>query len=165
MRSWTSSRANSRRQIAAASVRRAAGHRPGAPDGHRLRAALLAHELDLELQADRPAEHEPAGLQRRVPDEAPILAVDLGPGREARALTQRRVGVGTVELELEGDQARDVPDGQLAIEPPTALPGPPAHGRRAEGDLWVLVHVEEIRRAHVAVALRGVRVHAAGLDL
>ena len=42
---------------------------------------LLPDEFGLDLEADRLGEQEPTRLQGGVPDQAPVLAVDLEIGR------------------------------------------------------------------------------------
>src|SRR5262249_48945682 len=80
------------------------------------RSGLLGG-LDLELEADLVAHHDAAALERGVPGDAEVLAVDLGGGREAGPPAARRVGRRTVVLRVERDGAGG------AREAPTP-PGP-----------------------------------------
>src|SRR6266700_6526076 len=147
----------------------AGGHLPRGPsDDRRCRTAasclLLLDGLDLDFEADLPGEQPAAGLQGRVPVEAPVLAVDLGEGGETGTDATPGVGAGAEELEVEGDWAGNVLEGQIAGKFPDALICPAQPGG-AEGNLRVLLDIEEVGGLEVPVAARLVGVDAVHVDL
>src|SRR5438067_11568138 len=113
------------------------------------RRALLAYELDVELDGDVLADEEPAGLEGGVPGEAEVLAVDGGGGREPGAGAAPRIGRDAVELDVEGHRLGHAVDGEVAVERPAGAVAP--HRGRAERPLRVVLDVEEVGAAEVLV--------------
>src|SRR3989442_8714476 len=74
--------------------------------------------LDSQFDADALAYEEPAGLERHVPSEPEVLAVDVGRGAEADALVAHRRGAATIEVDLQRDGPGRPPHGQVAHELP-----------------------------------------------
>src|SRR5690606_16313155 len=103
------------------------------------------------------------GLERLVPGEAEVLAVDLGLGREAEDVLAPRVGGGAAELDVEGDLLGHVPDGEVTddLELVAGVLGDPL---APEGDLRELVGREEVVAPEVSVAVGDPGVDARGLD-
>src|SRR5262245_34025524 len=99
---WTMSRSGCSR-ICRASMTRSS---PGSGRVHRGRLYALQVELDLDAFADEHA----AGLERLVPPQTEVLAIDRGLGGERDALVAPRVRASSPVLDLERHLARDVPD-------------------------------------------------------
>src|SRR5881227_474562 len=100
-----------------------AGRGPAGPATFR-DECLLALRLDVELDAHALADEEAARLQGLVPRQAPVLAVDLGAGREAEPLVAPRRGLGAVELHIEHDRPGHALDREVAGDDPgSALAG------------------------------------------
>src|SRR5450759_3631933 len=78
----------------------------------------LKHRLDLDAELELLADQPATGLERLVPGEAPVFAVDLRLGREESALTAERVAHLPVVLGLQRDGLSDSTDGQVASDPP-----------------------------------------------
>jgi hypothetical protein len=104
------------------------------------------------------ADEELAAVERDVEVDAEVLAGDLGGGLEAETRAAPRVGAGAEELDVELDRTGDALDGQVA------------HGRgavegsRGEGHAAVVLHVEEVGGAQVAVARLVTRVDRVQVD-
>ena len=113
--------------------------------------SALLDQLGLDLEADGLAQQEPARLQGGVPDQAPLLPVDIGDDAgEADPLVAPGVDGAAEELEVDGDQV--VP---LMVRSPStflglAVAGPDAGA--AEADRGVVLDAEEVVGAHVGVA-------------
>src|SRR5687768_3568865 len=118
---------------------------------------------DLELERDLVADQDAAGLERGVPGDAPVLAVDDDRALEADALVAERVGGRALEGEVDRDGAGDALDGEVALDPHHVVAHQRDGGRR-EGDLRVGGDVEEVVAAQVAVALLVAGVDAVDLD-
>src|SRR3954454_1666908 len=88
---------------------------------------------DLELQEDLVADQDAAGLQRGVPGDAVVLAVDAHRALEPGAQVAERVGREALELERDGNRLTDALDGQVAGELEAGGPGR-GHAGRDEGD-------------------------------
>lgn len=119
----------------------------------------LALDLDLDLLADQDA----AGLQRLVPGQAELLAVDLGRDREAPDVLAPRVGAGAAVLDGELDRLGDVADGEVTDEG-ELVTGVADDAGAAEGQRGELLRGEEVFAAQVGVAVRGTGGDALGLD-
>src|SRR6187402_213731 len=78
----------------------------------------VADRGDVELELDLLGDEDAAGLERGVPGEAPVLAVDGGLALEADAGVAERVHGGAGLLELDRDGLGDVLDGQVAGDGP-----------------------------------------------
>src|SRR5207253_10689267 len=96
-------------------------------------------ELDPELLADQ----QTAALEDLVPRQAPILAVHVGPGREADALVAPRAGLAALELSVEHDGVGHAVHGKVPGHVPSALSGA-LHLGALERDLGEVLGVEEV---------------------
>src|SRR5215216_2946561 len=126
-------------------------------------SSVLLDGLDLELEADLLAHQDTAALERGVPGEAEVLAVDLGAGREAGPAAAPRVGRPTVVLDVESDRPGDAVDGQVAGEREVTGRAP-LDPVAPELDLRVALDVEEVGRAQVLIPLRVAALDAGGVD-
>src|SRR5581483_4676619 len=118
---------------------------------------LLVDRLDVDLEVDFVADQEAARLERGVPVQAELLAVDLAADLEARHLLAPRVLAAPEQGRVEHDGARHAADRQVAVDPGRVGAGrlDPCAG---EGDRRILLDVEEVGRSQVAVALLLARV-------
>src|SRR5690349_11607731 len=136
---------------------------PGGGSSARGRARSgVADRRDVELELDLLGDEDAAGLERGVPGEAPVLAVDAGAALEADAQVAERVAGRAGRLEGDRDRLGLPLDGQLTGDDPVLAVA--LDLGRGEGDLLVVVGVEEVGRAEVAVAVGDTGVDAAGLD-
>src|SRR5215831_2699654 len=123
---------------------------------------VLCLDFDADLLADRDA----ARLERDVPLEAPVLAVDAAAGTDAAAgVAPGILDDGRQRLHVQRHRAGDAADGQVAGHAQVA--GGAGRGvdpRRTERDRRVVGDVEEVGAAQVVVALRLARVDAARVD-
>src|SRR5438105_2531604 len=129
------------------SVRLPAPLRPGL-SGFRLCRIQLGFDLERDLLADDHA----ARFQSCVPRHAPVFAVDLRRGAEARNRGSPRRALDALELDLQLDRARLVADREVACDVQagrTRL----LHGRATERDRRILLDVEEVRGPKVIVSL------------
>src|SRR5690606_27448842 len=78
-------------------------------------AGSALHELRVDLDLDLVADEHPTGLERRVPLDPPVLAVDGGRRREPGAGVAPRVLADAVELELEVDGPGHTFDRELGV--------------------------------------------------
>src|SRR5918993_1564485 len=109
----------------------------------------LLGELHVERQLDLLGDEDATGLEGGVPGQAPVGAVDLAVGLEGGLLVAPRVGGDTVELDLEGDRLGDPLDGEVTGQRAAV------EGGAAERHLRVVLDVEEVRAAEVAVTVGG----------
>src|SRR2546421_1072521 len=133
---------------AAPSFRAASG--PAAPGLSGLR--LCRVQLGFDLERDLLADDHAARFQGCVPRHAPVFAVDLRRGAEARNRGSPRRALDALELDLQLDRARLVADREVACDAQagrTRL----LHGRTTERDRRILLDVEEVRRPKVVVPL------------
>src|SRR5688500_100012 len=98
-------------------------HRPQLPQGRVLQLARsagtdsgLAHTLGTDLDLDLLADEHAAGLERLVPRDAELFAVDLGGRAEPDDLLAPRALRVPLELDVELDLAGDVANRQVADE-------------------------------------------------
>src|SRR5690606_23572713 len=101
---------------------------PGAA-GSGLLLVLLQDGRDLELERDLLADEHAAGLEGRVPGEAPVLAVDDDAALQAEAGVAEGVDGRARVLEVVGDRPGVLPDGEVSGHPVGRvchLPGPQA---------------------------------------
>src|SRR5687767_9180503 len=131
---------------------------------HRLPWQLSLHRLHIDRDPDVVAHENAARLERLVPGEAELAAVDRGRGAERQSLTAPRVASATFVGRLENDFPRDVPDRQLSDEA-VSVTLDPLDTRAPKRDGRVLLDLEEICRAQVGVTLLLSRVDAGGGDL
>src|SRR5665811_337974 len=94
----------------------------------------LKHRLDLDAELDLLADQPATGLERLVPREAPLLAVDLRLGGKESALTAERVAHLPVVLGLQRDGLGDSTDREIAVDPPV-LAAVVLHAGAFEGQL------------------------------
>src|SRR5690606_17982412 len=118
---------------------------------------------DLELQHDLVADQHAAGLQRGVPGDAELLAADRGAALEADPLVAERVQCRALEGQRNGHLLGDALDGQVTGDVESVLTGLLDLGG-GEGDLRVLVQLQEVTAAQVGVTIGVARVDAVGLD-
>src|ERR1700686_1325289 len=114
---------------------------------------LSFHELDVERDGHLVANENAAGLERRVPGQAEVFAIDLR-GRRYRnsrvspGILCRRGGAFNGKEYL----ASDAPNGQVALDGQFSVPDK-ADARGLEGQRWELLHVEEVGAFQVRIAL------------
>ena len=113
---------------------------------------------DLELEGDLVADQHAAGLERGVPVDAVVLAVDRRrePSKPTRWLPNGSVAR-ALELEGDADRLGDALDGQVAGDLEAGRAGLLDAGRD-EGDLRVVLDVEEVVAAQVARRAGALRV-------
>src|SRR5918993_43851 len=109
----------------------------------------LLGELHVERQLDLLGDEDATGLEGGVPGQVPVGAVDLAVGLEGGLLVAPRVGGDTVELDLEGDRLGDPLDGEVTGQRAAV------EGGAAERHLRVVLDIEEVRAAKVAVTVGG----------
>src|SRR5690606_32507926 len=153
--------------------------RRGAPSAarrlaaRRLAAGLLAdrllgqHGLHVRLDAHLVRYQHPARLERLVPLQAPVAAVDLAGGLEAHPLLAPRVDAAALEQHVERDLLGGVGDLEVThhAEARALLGLRPERLLAAEDDLGVVLGVEEVGAAEVAVTVGHAGVEARGLDV
>src|SRR5688500_15130480 len=71
-------------------------------------SSILSDRLNVEMDADLVADEDPAGLQRLVPGEPEVAAVELRVGAEAGSLAAPGIASRALEGDVEGDRARDI---------------------------------------------------------
>src|SRR6266478_1651055 len=131
------------------------------PLGYLLRR--LFHGLDLEHELHLVAHQDAAGLQCLVPAQTEILAIDARAAAKAGALAAPGVLAGALVGDVEDHGLRHAMHGQVSDDTVDA-------GfhlldlRAAEGGGGKLLHVQEIGRSQVRVALRVSRVDARRID-
>src|SRR5215211_2509775 len=108
-------------------------------------SSVLLDGLDLELEAGLLAYQDTAALERGIPGEAELLAVDLGAGREAGPAAAPRVGRPAVVLDVEHDRPGYAVDGQVAGEREVAGRAP-LDSVAPELDLRITLDIEEVGR-------------------
>src|SRR3954447_24414614 len=74
------------------------------------------HQLDVDRELDVLAYDEAAGLERLIPGEAELLAVDLALRLEAHPLAAPRVLAATLELGIECHFVRLIADREITDE-------------------------------------------------
>src|SRR5690349_18062251 len=121
------------------------------------------HRGDLEDELDLVRDEEAAGLERGVPDQAPVPAVQGGRAVPTRAGVAVRVLGDAVELPGDIDGVGHPGDGEVAGG--DDLIAVDLHGRAREGDAGVLCDLEEVGAAQVAVALVVAGGDAVGVDV
>src|SRR5690606_25304294 len=108
----------------------------------------LSFDLDLHLLGD---EHTSC-FESLVPSQTEVFSIDLASQAEAYAHHAPRILSWPLVFSLEGDTLGGFTDGEVAGD----LDVGTAHldARALEGDVWMVLCVEEIRRSEVPVALR-----------
>src|ERR1700760_287073 len=127
--------------------------RPGDRAGQQsLLLGGLENALDLEVQVDLVADHGAVGAgDDAVEVDAEVLAADLALGREAGPRAAVSVRAEAVDLQAEGDRTGDFLDGEVAVD--EVLAALLAHAGGLEGDVGVLLDVQEVLAADVVVAV------------
>src|SRR5439155_321400 len=118
---------------------------------------------DSQFAPDGLADEEAAGLERHVPHEPEVLAVDVGGCAEADALVAHRGGAATVEVDLQGDGLGGVPHGEVTDQLPGVVVQWPHFGRR-EGNGGVVLDVEEVRALEVGISVVVATAQAGDVD-
>src|SRR6187402_2676810 len=95
----------------------------------------VADRRDVELELDLLGDEDAAGLERGVPGQAPVLAVDAGAALEADAQVAERVAGRAVGLELDRDRLGLALDREVAGDDPVVAVA--LDLGRGEGDLLV----------------------------
>src|SRR6185437_2481437 len=128
-----------------------------------MRAASALKQLDFQADLDLVPDQHAASLERLVPAQAEILAVDLAGGLEAAAGAAPGIfGDGGGCFDRERDWLGHAMDGEIAGH--AVAIAVRADLRGAEGQGRVLLGVEEVGAAQVRIALRLASVEARGLD-
>ena len=135
--------------------------RTGGPAGSERESGVLDGG-DVELQLDLLGDEHAAGLERGVPGEAPVLAVDGDLALEAHAEVAERVLSGAGLLEHDGDGLAGVLDGQVTGDGP--LGAVALDLGRGEGDGREGRGVEEVGGLQVTVAVGRAGVDAGDVD-
>src|SRR3954451_5019639 len=117
-------------------------------------------ELELDLLADEDA----ALVEREVPGQVPVATVDRRFALEADAEAAPRVHRGASELPVDGDRVGLAVDGEVADQGEDVVVDLLDLGAD-EGDLRVVLEVEEVGGLQVGVAVGVAGVHARGVDL
>ena len=104
--------------------------------------------VDLDLVADQ----QPAGFEGGVPRQPELLAADFGLGAESRPGGTKRINRDAAELDFEFHGLGDAADGEVAGDGVVLAVTFDARG--PERHLRIVFDVEEVRPAHVAVAVR-----------
>src|SRR5690606_37106209 len=118
--------------------------------------------LDGEGEPALVADEHAAALERLIPVEPDVLAIELARGLEAGNLHTRRIDPTALELRLERGRAGDSPDGELAIDRESVAVALDAGA--VEGCDGVARGVEEVGTAQVRVTGANAGVDAVGLD-
>src|ERR1700761_393183 len=112
----------------------------------------LENAFDLEVQVHLVADHGDVGAgDGAVEADAEVLAADLALGREAGAGAAVSVRAEAVDLEAQRDRAGDGAEGQVAVD--VVLAAVLADASGLEGDVRVLLDVQEVLAADVVVAV------------
>src|SRR6185312_4116085 len=111
---------------------------------------LLQHDLEVEVDRHVVAESEATGLERGVPTDTEVVAVDLRRRCRARLGLAIAIRHDAAELALERYRLGDATQGEVSVD------GEDVTVRRdrgrTEGQLRVLFREEEVARAEVVVA-------------
>src|SRR5690606_24382162 len=137
------------------------------PSGGFLLLPLLLHRLHVQLDPDVVTDEDAARLERLVPAQAPVPAVDLGGRGEARALAAPRILAHSLEDRVERDLHGRVADGEVAddAEARALLVKRTLNALAAERDRRVALHIEEVLRTQVLVPILDAGVDARRVDL
>src|ERR1041384_7588473 len=108
-----------------------------------LRRDLLFQELGVDHDAHVLADQDTTGLERHVPAEVKVFAVDPRGGAEAQSLTAPRILGLTLERSVERGLARDTMDRDVTDETKLLL-DVALDPLSDERDRWIVRHVEEV---------------------
>ena len=107
------------------------------------------------------AHEEAAGFSRGVPDQTPMLAVDLGGDGEASFGIAPRVFGDTTKFDVERNRMRLSADAQVPVNLEVGTAVIAADACAFEGHLRMVVHVKKVSTAEVTIALLVARTDAA----
>src|SRR5262249_15427864 len=110
------------------------------------------------------ADEDPAGLERLIPVQTEVLAIDGRAPGQARALPAPGIPGAAAVLDLEHDRAGDAMGGQLTLHL-EALLAQRLDLRALERDVRILFDVQEVGRLEVPFALGLLGLDAGGVDL
>src|SRR3979411_680994 len=126
------------------------------------RSSGRADGLNLDLHLHVIADQHPPCLERRIPDQPELAAIDLGGSAEAHAAAAPGILAGALVDRVESDFLRDAANREVAdhLERLALLAPRAFHSAALEADGRMLLDVQEVRRAQVLVAVRGAGVQA-----
>src|SRR5690606_22162929 len=127
------------------------------------RRAGLADHLCVDAELDVFRDEQAAGLEHLVPGQSPLGAVDLALGLGSETRVAPRVGHGPGHFCREGDGVRGASDRE--VTPDLQVVAVAGYGGRLEGDVGVVVRVEEVGAAEVRVTIRRAGGDARDIDL
>src|SRR5690606_34208146 len=129
--------------------------------------SVLENRLNLDGELDLVAHQHASGLQRLVPGEAEVPAVDAAAGAEADALATPRVLPASLVDHVEGHLASHVLDREIAHQLELIARGceRPAYGTAPEADGRILLDLQEVGRAEVVVPILHPGINAGRTDL
>src|SRR4029077_11766551 len=135
---------------------------PTAFTSRNLRGGLL-HRLDFGLNLDAISDEHAAGLERLIPRQTEVLAIDRRRRRERGADVAPRVLRLAVLFDAKHHLARDAPDCQIADDIDLVARSW-LDARADETQFGILRGVEEIRRLEMSIAVRHACLDARGVD-
>jgi probable blue pigment (indigoidine) exporter len=125
-------------------------------------SALGLEQLQVELDLHDVAEHGPAHTGRQRQLDAEVAAADLGGRLEAGVAAAVQERLEPAELDGQGDRARDLAQGQVAVDP--VLGARSGDARRPERQRGAAGDVDDVGGEHVGVALRVAGVERGHVD-
>src|SRR5712691_131736 len=125
---------------------------------------LLLDGLGLDLQLDRLAHQHPARFQGDVPGHLPRFAFELTGRAEGGPSTAPRIRERPLVRDIQGHRPGHATDREIADHSKGARAGL-LHPSAPVRDPRVVLHIEEVRRTEMVVAVRYTRVDARGVDL
>src|SRR5579884_778448 len=128
------------------------------------RRLLLLDGLDLEGHVDGVTHEKSARLEGHIPLGPEIVAIEGGGGAETGDIGSEWRGAAPIVRDVQGDFLRHAPNGQVTDQVEGAVVLVLDAGA-AEGDGGIVLHIQEIGRAEMGVALLGARVDRRGIDL
>src|SRR5437867_2639629 len=127
--------------------------------------SALLNAFDVDLDRHVVADEQAAALERFIPREAEVLAVDRGGAVESGALVPTWVLALAEKARVEHDGPRHTMEGEGALHLALlAARVEVGHARALKRDLGEFGYVEEVGRAQVIIALLDVGVDGRGVD-
>src|SRR5215467_15359232 len=121
-------------------------------------------ELHVESDGDLVADQKATGLERRIPGETKVFAVDLRRSRQSQAgVAPGNSGRGSRSLYMENRVAGDAMNREVASYGQFSL-GNAGYARRLECQSRELLYVQEVRTLQVCVPLEIARVDGRSID-
>src|SRR5690606_2530800 len=111
----------------------------------------LADDLSVDAELDLFGDHQTARFQQLIPRQAPLGAVDLARGLRSETGVAPRVLHRTGDFGFEGDRVGDAAHGEVALYDEVITVT--VDRRRFEGDVRVVLSIEEVGGAQVGVAV------------